>query len=286
MSTTEELAVVADDPDVEFEIQDEEKQEKPKSDPKLEARARRMGWVPKEEYRGPEDNWRSAEEFIEVGENELPVLKERLRKSDSQVVDLTRKIGDLEATMKEFAEHHSKVEQRAQARAVKELKAEQRKAVEEGDTATFDKIDREIDDLSKEISGGPQGKTKKKDPSPDDDPAYQAWIRDNDWYNDDIDLTVYAEQVAPVIARKTGLEGRAFYDEVAKAVKAKYPDKFTNTRRAKPSTVEGAGDIADERKSGKKTYSDLPPEAKAACDRFVKQGLVTKEQYIKDYEWE
>jgi len=30
----------------------------------------------------------------------------------------------------------------------------------------------------------------------------------------------------------------------------------------------------------------LPQEAKAACDRFVKQGLLTVEEYLKEYEWE
>ena len=43
------------------------------------ARARRMGWIPKDEYGGKPDNWRSAKDFIERGENEMPILRERLR---------------------------------------------------------------------------------------------------------------------------------------------------------------------------------------------------------------
>jgi len=38
--------------------------------------------------------------------------------------------------------------------------------------------------------------------------------------------------------------------------------------------------------SGKKSYGNLPPEAKAACDKFVKQGLMTKEAYVAEYDWE
>jgi hypothetical protein len=37
------------------------------------------------------------------------------------------------------------------------------------------------------------------------------------------------------------------------------------------------------REAGGKSYAALPDDAKKACDRFVKQGLMTKEQYIKDY---
>jgi hypothetical protein len=29
----------------------------------------------------------------------------------------------------------------------------------------------------------------------------------------------------------------------------------------------------------------LPEIAKAACDRFVKQKLMTKEAYVADYDW-
>jgi hypothetical protein len=29
----------------------------------------------------------------------------------------------------------------------------------------------------------------------------------------------------------------------------------------------------------------LPSEAKAACDRFVKQKLMTREQYVADFDW-
>ena len=37
---------------------------------------------------------------------------------------------------------------------------------------------------------------------------------------------------------------------------------------------------------GKKSYENLPSEAKAACDKFVKQGLMTREEYVKEFEWE
>jgi hypothetical protein len=36
----------------------------------------------------------------------------------------------------------------------------------------------------------------------------------------------------------------------------------------------------------KKGYNDLPAEAKAACDKFVKQKLMTVEQYVNEYEWD
>ena len=33
-------------------------------------------------------------------------------------------------------------------------------------------------------------------------------------------------------------------------------------------------------------FNDLPPEARAACDRWVKQGLIkSREDYVRSYAW-
>ena len=36
----------------------------------------------------------------------------------------------------------------------------------------------------------------------------------------------------------------------------------------------------------KRTYADLPADAKKACDQFVKDKIMTREQYLEIYEWE
>jgi len=70
-------------------------------------------------------------------------------------------------------------------------------------------------------------------------------------------------------------------DETKKA----FPHKFENPNRRRASAVD-AGDtrsaITDSGK--KKTYSDLPPEAKTQCDKWVKDGTFKKaEDYVKSY---
>ena len=199
MSVQEAEELVEETAVEEAEVE-EEKQEAPEADPKLEDRAKRMGWVPKDKYRGPEDNWRSAEEFIAHGEAELPILRERNRKLDETVVGLTTKLDDLEATMKAFAEFSSKAEQRAQERALKQLRDEQRKAVEEGDTAAYDRIDKEIDTLAKDVAEAPKGPEKK--PRPEEDPTFKSWSGENSWYDTDMVLAGFADNTAaPFIAR-------------------------------------------------------------------------------------
>ena len=61
----------------------------------VESIARRWGWKPKEEFRGPPDRWTSAEDFVARGENELPILRERNRNLDRQVEEASRAVTEL-----------------------------------------------------------------------------------------------------------------------------------------------------------------------------------------------
>ena len=45
-------------------------------DMSVEARARRMGWYPKEEFHGRPEDWIPAEKFIDRAEKEAPILRE------------------------------------------------------------------------------------------------------------------------------------------------------------------------------------------------------------------
>ncbi len=46
----------------------------------LETEARRQGWRPQEEYRGPAGQWRSAEDFLKRGQDILPMVRKDLLK--------------------------------------------------------------------------------------------------------------------------------------------------------------------------------------------------------------
>ena len=54
-----------------------------------------------------------------------------------------------------------------------------------------------------------------------------------------------------------------------------------STPSARPSPVDVS--TPSRGSTSKKSYADLPAEAKQACDKFVKQGLLSKDQYVKDY---
>jgi len=242
----------------------------------IEVQARAMGWVPEDEFKGNPEMWKDAETFVKNGYEVLPILRERTKTMATKMDEVTQKLAKTESLLATLTEHHKKTDELAYKRALADLKAEQRKAVEDNDVERFDAIDRKLEQLEK-----PEQSTNDANL----DPGFVAWKSENPWYDNDAELSVYADSIAGFVERTSGLKGgKAFFDKVTEEVKARYPDKFKNPNREKPNAVEGGGDNnTGPVKPKKKTYSDMPQDAKEACDELVKAGLMEKDQYIKEY---
>ena len=52
--------------------------------------ARKQGWVPEDEWKGDPDKWRPAEEFVERGKNIIPILNDRLAKTEQMIETLVK----------------------------------------------------------------------------------------------------------------------------------------------------------------------------------------------------
>ena len=236
------------------------------------AEAKRQGWVPQSDYNGPEDRQVDADTFVKKGK-EINAL---LRKDNEF---LKREVSEMKTTMMEFKKFHADTEKRAYDRAMLDLRDQKKEAINTGDGDKVLQIDDAIDELK-------QARAIEKvevRPSNQPDPTFVQWNEDNPWFGKDTELTEEANLIGEVIKRKQPtLIGEAFLDEVTKRVKKAYPEKFTNTNRARPSPVEGTTAPKSNQKGGK-GYNDLPPEAKQACQKFEKQGLITREAYLKEY---
>lgn len=233
----------------------------------IETQARSMGWKPKDELKGAEKDFIDAPEFVRRGREVLPIVNAHNAK-------LEKTVKRLEATLEKFADHHSKTEQRAYARALSDLEARQAEAVEANDLQAVRDIGHEMRALEKEVSA------PKADDMDDDEDSFEAWKSDNPWFDKDKGLRAAAIGIAEEIKNdfKDPVKQRA---EVAKRVKAEFPEKFTNPRRTQAAAVEGVGSGP---KSSGKSYADLPADAKKMCDEFVRdiKGF-SKEKYVKDW---
>jgi len=270
----------------EQEIIKEQESGTEENDPKIEAKASRMGWVPEEKFRGESANWIPAEEFVERGETQLPIMKERLKKMDGKVVELEGTISGMKETFRKFKEYHSQTEAKQYKKAERDLAGRQRIAVVNNDINEFDSIEQERIVLQKEME------TKNAEAEAEDDneaetaalAVFNSWKEDNAWYDEDFELKSYAQNLSTHIQDTKGLGGKRLYDEVTKEVKNKFPEKFGNAKRNTPNAVVGDGEhiVAN----GKQTFSNLPKDAQADCLRFMEEipGF-TKKEYVENYEW-
>ena len=244
----------------------------PEVDEETLSEAKRQGWVPQEDYNGPEDKWVDADTFVKKGK-EINAL---LRKDNEF---LKREVSEMKSTMNEFKKFHAETEKRAYDRAMSDLRDQKKEAINTGDGEKVLQIDDAIDDL-KQARQEVKVETR---PSNQPDPSFVAWNEDNKWFGKDTELTAEANMIGEVIKRQNPtLIGTEFLDEVTKRVKRMYPEKFTNANRNRPSPVEGSTAPKSSGRAGK-GFNDLPPEAKSACQKFEKQGLVSREQYLKEY---
>ena len=52
-----------------------------------------------------------------------------------------------------------------------------------------------------------------------------------------------------------------------------------------PESGAGRAGRSASRNTGR-SYEDLPSDAKSACDKYVKQKLMTRDEYLQAYDWE
>ncbi len=244
--------------------------------------ARRFGWKPLEEFDGNQEDWRDAGEFLKRGREINGYLRKDLEKLNSELSKRDKEIESLKETMQEFKRFSIEAEDRAYKKALEELKHQKREAIKDADGDRVVEIEEEIERLHQEQAK--PAKTAPKQQEPQENPDFVAWHSQNPWYSTDVKLSRYAEaEYVNIRDENPSLSPKEILEAMTKNIKEMFPDKFGNSNRTRPSTVEGSSSTGRPNTSGKKSYNDLPEEAKKACDKFVKQGLLTQEQYVEKY---
>lgn len=244
----------------------------------VEAEARTFGWRPQEEFNGPAEKWRSAEEFLEEGKRINGFLRKDLQKLQSQLTARDATIADLQRSITEFAEFHRMTEQRAYEKARKELQDARKEALRNNDGDTVVEIEERLEALKPPAAP----KTPEAAPAPKADPVWDGWVAQNQWFTNDKKLNAVANSYSALVRQENpDLVGVNFLEEVKRRVVEDFPEKFQSRREAPPAVLRGGESRGG---SGRKTFADLPAEAKQACDKFVKQGFVKdRETYVRDY---
>lgn len=240
----------------------------------LEEKAMAQGWNP--DYDGP--NKKSAKEFIATGEEISAIQKERNDKLFRENQAMKKQLEGVTTSVQKLEKFYKEQSEKKVAAEIARLKSERATAISEGDGDKVNDLDDQIDQLKSQ----PQ-ETEKKTNGPT--PAFKTWVADNAWYEEDPLLAAEADMTARMLVESGRItDEEELFKQVSSRVKRLYPEKFENPNRNEPGNVE-AGTRSG--KSNKKTYNDLPPDAKAACDDFVANipGF-TVEQYLNTYQFE
>jgi uncharacterized cupredoxin-like copper-binding protein len=253
----------------------------------IETKARRLGWLPKEEFRGDPTRWKPADEYVEHGETIIPILKQNTETLHEKLSAQERQINEMRQVMIEMRDHTRRNTERMYAQARTDVEAEMRAAVETADTTRFDAAKARM----KEIEAPPSYQSNDRQApaqAPYVDPVVQRWVADNSWFNNDIVLNGMAQGIHMQLCRdKPGLSLADNLAEVTREVQARFPEKFGNSRRSDAPAVSAPGGAPPARRTNKRTFDDLPQDAKDAYTKFSKMMPgYSKEEYLKNYVWD
>lgn len=214
-----------------------------------EERARRFGWVPKDEFRGPPGKWRSAADFLEINEQSAPVLKERMRKMEQDAEARFKKLESMTARALE--------QQRRQLEADYEARILQAKA------------DGDVDEVERLASSRPSAQ-------PEADPDALAFVERNPWFMQDPTLHQIAVGIEQrLVTSKPGMSTADRLTETERQMAALYPDvvkapaKGAAPRPAPPPINDGVR-IAPARKS---PVDKLTREERSMGQMMISQGV-------------
>jgi len=258
-----------------------------------ERQARAQGWRPEAEFKG-DGKWVDAATFVQRG-------KQHTKKLEQQVAALTAGLAAQKETNAQFAAFHKEAMLRKDVElsdAIKAAKLQRGEAIRNGEDEAALALDDRIETLQEEKAKLKAAPAAKEVPADDAaataaaevaerEAVLNAWIADgNDWFKDNPRMRAYALSIGQEF-REAGDHSvdRKFLERIKAQMEVDMPDKFPkgNPLRNKAGGVE-AGGPASRQEQGK-TERDLPKADRALMNKFVADGLLTKEQFLKDYDW-
>jgi hypothetical protein len=204
-----------------------------------ETAARLQGWRPLGEYRGKPGGWVDAKTFIQRGQDYLPFvqkenreLKQTMGNMTTEMEGLRTLVASTQSDMKKLLDFSRRANQSGYDRAMADLKAQQRQAVTDGDVAKFDQIEGQITEMDAARDeappvGDPPPARQEITPRQTIDPAVEAFVAENPWFNTDrvLNSAMIGEHNI-IIAESPALPVAQQLEKAKEAVMRRYPKKF------------------------------------------------------------
>jgi len=252
----------------------------------IEQEARTQGWVPLDEFRGPEEHWTDAETFVKRGYEINPILRKHNKELKSELEKVKLDAKEAIDAAKEFREYQKtefEKKRKTLETELAQLRAQRKDAISSGDGDTVDAIEQQMELVKDEVASIKEPVEKPVVAPPAQvDATLQRWLDKNDWYGVEEEVTELTNTIAASLRKKNpGIVGQDFLD----ALDERLIERGLKKVKTVTQSVEGNSGRRAAAPS-KKSYANLPADAKAACDKFVKQKLMTQEEYVQAYDFD
>ena len=251
-----------------------------------ETRAMQHGWVPKDQWNGNTDEWIPAQVFNMRGDFFGRIAKDK------------REISELKTAINTLVDQNRKSYDIGYKEGLAQLRAEKKVALEEGDADKVLAIDDKIDEFKEEHASKKQEFEQKlavsKQP---ENPAFDAWHANNDWYLSDQSSTAYANELVIETTKQAQATGvqvdyPKLLQEITRKVKQKFPEKFgrsstIETTEKKVSGVDSGSDSSGDKSTDKARstkYSDkgMTEQERSIMNTIIKTTGMTKDEYLAE----
>jgi hypothetical protein len=264
--------------------------------PEVVREAESQGWVPKERFRGNESDWVDAEIFVKRGREILPILRknnENLMKDLNATKEQLKEFREAAEEFKKFQKESYERKAQEYEQRIQNIKESRAQAISDGDGQKVNALDDALDQAKDELKEAKQAvrdadkPSAEPEPNPTNtvEPGLQVWLDRNTWFGEDRRMTALANGIGESLRIEfPSLKGEQFLEKLDEVLAEEFPTKF-GKKQSPASRVESGSGRTGRSSGNAQTYDNLPSEAKAACDRFVKQKLMTREQYVADFDW-
>lgn len=233
----------------------------------IEKRAMEMGWRPLAEFHGNENDFVDAKEFVQ-----RQPLFDRIDQQSRQIKAVTK-------ALETWKNHYTTVKEVEYQRALKALQEGRKAALRDGDSDAFETYDTEIKRVEGEANDIRQAKEMPIVQEEQIHPQFQSWLNRNAWYKEPGYMKVFADEVGQKLAAQ-GIEPAKVLDEVEKAVRKEFPQKFTNPRKESAPDVDSSRSVNKSRKDD----FELSDQERKVMNTLIASDPKTfsKDKYIAD----
>jgi len=263
----------------------------------FEARARGMGWRPRNEWTGPDYRWVDAKTFVERGERIIPVQRERNAALEKRIQEQQGQISEMRDMMAQQIERTRRAEQIGYKRAMRELEAQKAEAVRNADPVAVARVDEQIRDMGPDPlleqrvqQPAPQPQQQQNTP----DPIVVDWVDDNPWVTQNPaawDMAVVTLNRVRAERPRTSLE-----EQLAEVKKRVMPLFVQDAGSSAPSRRDAPAAVARSQSAGvstrvqPRTFAAMPLEVQKQYEKekrvlHGKGKELTREEFA-EYYWD